>query len=378
MRIPQGCTVNFAGGCIKNGIVVFEETTLTGNISFKECHFKGRLTNTEFNVVSYGADKTRQKDNTTLINELVQLETSNNNKGKVIFFPAGEYRIDSPIILMTNYDQPVEIIGVGPGSVLIQYSDNNYIFKIYERQNIRDITLKYHKFQDNNQRKSIAIACKRSLMSQFSNIYIEGCHTAIGFLEKEDWDSEIGESSAIVNNTFSNIRLSSYSGYFINTIDRVNGGDSGSIFNNIYISNSKNPVGQNSLGAICFGTSTATFNQLNLENTRPSSKSQIFCAPYASISISLLHIEGQKHLDIPIISARNFSQVSVDLMQVEFCAFPKGYWTALDAAGQSFIGVRSVTFRDLDEKPTIKIGEPYNRSKIIVDNIIDTKGYVIQ
>ena len=329
--------------------------------------------------MDFGADCQRKKDNAVLINEIIRLRTGNNQHGKKIFLPAGNYRIDSPIVLLSNYDQPIDFFGVGPGSVITQYADNTYIFKVYERQNISNLSLKYKDFQGSDNKKAIAIVCKRSLMSHFSDLFIEGCYTAIGFIVKEDWDSTIGENSSIVNNYYDNIRLWSYSGYFINTMDRVDGGDSGSVFNNIYVSSSRNPKGVAPLGALYFGTSTATFNQLNLENELSSSKhSQIYCSPYASITISILHIEGQKNLMIPIVSARDYSQVSIGLMQLEFCRFLKKHWPVFEAANNSYIGVESVTFRSLLEAPRIKLRDCYQNSTVNVRNVINAGRYNIE
>lgn len=379
ISLPPKSLLVFLGGIVKNGTIVFNANTIKGKIRFQDCHFKGNVTNSVFNVLDYGADNMGQIDNACLFNELIKLETGRNFCGKKILLPSGNYRIDSPIVLLSNYDQPIDFVGMGPASVITQYSDNTYIFKIYERQNVRNLSLKYKNFQKHDQKKAVALACKRSLMSHFTDLYIEGCHTAIGFIFKEDWDSSIGENSSIVNNLYDNIRLWSYSGYFINTVDRVDGGDSGSVFVNTYISTAKNPKGLVPQGALYFGSSTATFNQLNLENAVSTSKyAQIFCAPYACIYISVLHIEGQKYLVKPIISARDFSQVNVGLMQVERCGFPNLYWTTLEAANNSFIGVNSITYRNLTDKPCIKTKSIYQNSIVNVGNIINCGEYKIE
>lgn len=377
--LPNNSILSFWGGSVKNGTLVFNDNTLIGKINFQNCHFRGTVTNIEFNVIDFGADNQGQKDNATLFNELVKLKTGKNYYGKKILLPAGNYRIDAPIVLLTNYDQPIDFEGIGPASIITQYADNTYIFKLYERQNIKKLSLKYKKFQVKENKKSIAIACKRSLMSHFSDLYIEGCYTAIGFISKEDWDSTIGENSSIVNNYYENIRLWSYSGFFINTMDRVDGGDSGSVFSNIYISTAKNPANIVPLGSLFLGSSTTTFNQLNLENAVSTSKySQIHCAPYACIFVSVLHVEGQKSLSKPIISARDFSQVNIGLMQVENCGFSRRNWTAFEAANNSYIGINSIIYRSLPANTQLKLGSRYQNSIVNVGNIINCGQYVIE
>lgn len=378
VTLPNNSIVLFSGGIVKNGTIVFNDNTLKGKIRFQDCHFKGSVTNLEFNVMDYGADNKGLNDNALLFNELIKLKTVISYYGKKILLPPGNYRIDSPIVLLSNYDQPIDFEGVGPSSIITQYSDNTYIFKLYERQNVKRLSLKYKNFQPKSHKKAVALACKRSLMSSFSDLYIEGCHTAIGFIFKEDWDSTIGENSSLVNNYYNNIRLWSYSGYFINTMDRIDGGDSGSVFENIYISTSRNPNGVVPLGALYFGSSTATFNQLNLENAVSTSKyAQIYCAPYACIFISVLHVEGQKALFLPIISARDFSQVNVGLMQVENCSYPNKYWTTFEAANNSFISVNSIIYRNLSDNPFIRTSSCYQNSIVNIGNIINCGQYKI-
>lgn len=103
--IPQGCTLRFRRGRIKNGIVLFQGTNLKGAVSFKDCLLLGSLSN---DIIYSSWFDTDDFDS---FSSLISYE----NKTVVI---NGTYTITKPVLLKSN----TRIIGVNKESAVLKFN----------------------------------------------------------------------------------------------------------------------------------------------------------------------------------------------------------------------------------------------------------------
>ena len=342
ITIPEGCVLDFQGGMISNGSIVFSNTLNAGEINFSTCRFYGSVKNKILHVDDYGADNSNNVDNAVLFNDLIALNVGV-NKSKTIQLGVGVYKITAPIVLGTTYQTPVYFIGVGNRSVINQHANNDYIFKVYEVQHIKDLTIKYNEFQPVENTKSIAIASKRALFSTFLNLEMYNFHTGFGFIKNGDQDFDYGDTAALVNCRYDNIRILTYSGYVFDTITRISGGDSGSIINNIHISNNATDVIPQ--GCFYIGSSIFTINQLNIELSTGAANPFIYCTPYSKLVIGYLHFEWCKHQKA-YISVRDFSGVIIESCDFESCSFDINYMTLFQVVNNSYLRIGGISVKD--------------------------------
>lgn len=92
LTIPSGCTLDFQGGSIVNGTIIFNNTTLSGSVKFAVGTFvSGSTTNINYDVRWFGA----KGDGTT--NDTAALNWCFNHLSKV-YLPTGTYNITNIII----------------------------------------------------------------------------------------------------------------------------------------------------------------------------------------------------------------------------------------------------------------------------------------
>lgn len=103
ITIPSGCVLDFQGGSLNNGSVVFTGTLLTGLVKVF-CRFSGVCINDKFNVKEFGAKGDGSTDDTSVIRSVIKLAyTSSLNSSswrmcRSIYFPAGIYKVTDSLI----------------------------------------------------------------------------------------------------------------------------------------------------------------------------------------------------------------------------------------------------------------------------------------
>lgn len=102
-----------------------------------------------------------------------------------------------------------------------------------------------------------------------------------------------------VNAALKNIRIHAFSNYALYFKKDITQGDSGSIYDNIYI-NSDDWDGETNVytakGGVYFQNTSATFHELNIEGSNYSSNLIEFYGINSCINIDILHVEGQQSL----------------------------------------------------------------------------------
>lgn len=351
LQIPQGASLLFCGGIIENGKIVFNNNKLI-NPSFYNVRFEGSLNEEYFNICDYGAIPSTDMDCSVIINDLIRLSstTLTARNSKTVFIPNGVFYIDNPIILYSGWEAPISLIGNGVSSTICQRTKNNYIIKIYENHYVKNLKLTYKDKQDINDIKSKAIACQRAIFCLFENLTITKSNTAFGYIALEDAKRDNLtkiKDQAYVSCNFRNIRIYDFSNYALDFYKEIDQGDSGSVFDNVYI-NSNNWLGNNknniAMGAIRGFNSVFCCTQLNIEGRN-------YLAPLidlngmSRLNVMCLHLEGI--FNVPtIVQSKTQSVAIFDIIDVQSCYFlNKGYcsFNILDAGK---IAIDNLLLRD--------------------------------
>ena len=159
--VPANSTLVFRGGSIQNGEIVFNGTSII-NPSFHKMHFSGSTPEDYFDIADYGAESgVKSVDCAVLINEIIRLKRpdTSGRDAKTIHIPNGSFYIKSPIVLWAGWEAPITLEGNGNTSSICQLTDNEYLIKVYECHNVKNLRLTYNKRQNLIQNRSIAVAC---------------------------------------------------------------------------------------------------------------------------------------------------------------------------------------------------------------------------
>lgn len=351
LNIPDNSTLCFTSGKILNGTVTFNNTNIE-NPRFENCRFYGSVVESDFSVIDYGVLPNKNMDCSVIINDLVNLKivpTSNNNP-KTLYFPKGTYYIDNPIELFAGYESPVTIKGVGNMSTICQRHDNDYIIKIYEQNHIRDIRLTYQKRQPSHHSRSVAIACQRSTFSIFENITICKAHTGFGYISQSDmkhgYNPTGSREQCFVSDNFRNIRVYEFSGYAFDFKKEVDLGDSGSVYDNIYISSDdwlSKTTDNISQGAIRLQNTIASFTQLNIEGHHYSN-TLIEMKQMSRMNVLSLHLEWIENMPL-LLSGNVHSLAHFDLIDIQSCSFNSDSYPLFDLKDKAMVDIAHLGIR---------------------------------
>lgn len=297
--IPANCTLKFAGGSFKNGTIQFNQTTFI-NPKFSNVRFTGSILNQQLNIDDFGAIKGDESfDNSVIINDLINLKKRDAYAGaKTIFVPSGAYYIKNSIQLYDYYNSNITLTGEGLSSVIAQVTDNIPIIKSYETTVISNLRLIYKNWQPATNTNATAIAVQRAIRSVFENLMIVDAQKGFGYITIADQESDqitTFQDQTYVNAVTRNVGIYQCSSYAIDLRKEIAQADSGSVYDNIYISSSHPINGYDetkpSVGAIYMGGSSMTFTQLNIESKY--SDTLIMSTSLTNyLTIANLHIEG--------------------------------------------------------------------------------------
>lgn len=376
LYLQKGTTIRFQGGKICNGTVVFNENRII-EPNFEDTRFMGIVADSYFNIRDYGAEPSTNKDCSDIFNDIIKLRIvpdGNNNNPKHIYVPKGLYYIDKTIELFAGWNSPVTLSGEGRHSIICQRKDNQIIIKFFEQNHIKDLTLTYKNNQNNKQTNSIAIACQRAIFSNFDNLIITKAFSAFGYIsvdkQKKEYNPTGYKEQCYVSCNFRNIRIYETSGYAFDLKKEFPQGDSGSVYDNIYI-NCNNISGgsqyNTSIGAIRFENTVACFTQLNIEGNNYSS-SLINLDGMSRVSINSIHLEGIKHLP-SIADVKVQSVLSCDIIDVQFCDFSNTRYYAFNIKDSGFLCVNMLLLREdcnrLIKRNSAKLSNNANNLKIV-------------
>lgn len=350
LQIPEGCTLRFQGGSIENGTVIFNKTTLD-HPQFKNLRFQGSVYNEDFSISDYGAVAGKDMDCSIIINDLIKLESVAipSRSAKTIRIPNGTFYIDHPIVLWAGWEAPITLVGNGNTSTLCQRHDNDYILNIYECHYVKNLRLIYKNRQSIKNSRSVAIACERAIYCLFENLTISKAYNAVGYIQATDLKkySPTGvKQQCYVSCNFRNIRIYETSNYAFDFKKELDNGDSGSVYDNIYINSNdwlSTTTDNVSKGAIRGANTIGSFTQLNIEGSHYSS-ALIDISGMSRLSISSLHIEGIKSMP-PIITASVQSVASIDCMDVQYCSFTGNQYKAFNVKDNGWVSVNQLMLR---------------------------------
>jgi len=352
LTLPKNVCLDFRGGSISGGTIVFNQTSLV-NPSFRKSHFRGSVENDYFNINDYGArpgDKT--VDNAVLINELIGLKNSggSDRDAKTIHIPNGTYYIKTPINLWAGWEAPVTLEGNGNTSTLCQLSDNEHILKVYECHYVKNLRLTYNKRQGLKNTKAVAIACQRAIFSLFENLTICKAFTAFGYItlneQKQGFNPTGYKDQCYVSCNFRNIRIYETSSYAFDFKKEFPQGDSGSAYDNIYISSNDwlgNIKDNVQTGAIRGDNTMACFTQLNIEGANYTG-ALIDLSGMSRVSVESLHLEGIKNMP-SIAKIQVQSVASFNIIDVQRCEFSSSQYNLFEIRDSGLANVKLLTLR---------------------------------
>jgi len=380
LSLPKNVCLSFRGGIISGGTVVFNNTVLY-QPSFSKMHFKGSTTVEYFDIKDYGAcagDKT--VDCSVLINELIALKCTNGSdrNAKTIHIPNGTFYIKNPILLWAGWEAPITLEGNGNTSTLCQLTDNTPIIEHFECHYVKNIKLTYDNRQGKQNTKAMAVACQRAIFSLYENLTICKAQTAFGYIslntQKQGFNPTGYKDQCYVSCNFRNIRIYETSGYAFDFKKEFAQGDSGSAYDNIYISCYDwlgNTMDNVSTGAIRGENTVACFTQLNIEG-RGYSDCLIDLDGMSRISIESIHLEGIRNMPA-IARVRVQSIVSFNMIDVQMCEFNKANYKAIEIRDSGLANVKILTLKQ-DCKKTNTVKQPIlsnNMQRLRIEQKLD-------
>lgn len=352
LTVPKNCELDFKGGSISNGTIVFSQTVIT-NPMFSKMHFRGSTPREFFDIMDFGAKPgLKTEDCAVLINELITLKRPNvsDRNAKTIHIPNGTFYIKSPINLWAGWEAPITLEGNGNTSTICQLSNNETILNVFECHYVKNLRLTYNSRQDSGNAESVAIACQRAIFCLFENLTICKANTAFGYIslerQKKGFNPTGIRDQCYVSCNFRNIRIYETSGYAMDFKKDFPQGDSGSAFDNIYI-NSNDWLGNTkdnvSKGALRGDNSVACFSQLNIEG-KNYSNALIELGGMSRVAIESLHLEGLKKIP-SIAQVRVQSVAFFNIVDVQNCEFANSNYYAFSINNSGWISVNILTVR---------------------------------
>ena len=381
LRVAEKCTLSFEGGLIKNGNIIFDKNFVI-NPRFEGCRFEGTVYNNSFSIDSYGAKSGVAMDCSIIINDLINLKCPiiPSRSSKTILIPCGTFYIDNPIVMWGGWEAPVTIMGIGTTSTICQRKDNEIIFKIYESQNLKNLRITYKNRQSINYKKAVAIACQRAIFCQFDNLLISKANTPFGYISlteaKKDGLTGL-KDQCYMNCNFKNIRIYEFTGYAFDFRKELPRGDSGSVFDNIYISSNDwlSRTNDNvSMGAIRGVNSVINITQMNVEGKYFSSP-LISLVGESILNAQTIHIEWLNNLP-SLVKVENESLVSINALDLQSCTFDSNTQSYFILKDLGYIEIGSLVTRPDNRKVTSGKAILYtgNKKNIIIRYIQDKQG----
>lgn len=108
ISIPKGSTLQFEGGCLRNGTVLFNKTYVV-NPSFEKVKFDGIITNKSVSAQGMGMDNSGKDDNSEVLENLLNILPLS---GTELQLESGTYNIGKRIVL-PNIQAPFYLTGRG-------------------------------------------------------------------------------------------------------------------------------------------------------------------------------------------------------------------------------------------------------------------------
>lgn len=364
LMVPANSTLDFRGGSIRNGEIVFNNTYIK-NPSFAKMHFCGSTHEEYFDIVEYGAESgVKTTDCAVLINEIITLKRcdGSDRNAKTIHIPNGTFYIKSPIVLWAGWEAPITLEGNGNTSTICQMEDNVPIIKHFECHYVKNLKLTYSNRQGNKNINATAIACQRAIYSLYENLTICKSNTAFGYISLAEQRQGINptgyKDQCYVSCNFRNIRIHETSGYAFDFKKEFPQGDSGSAYDNIYIScndwlnNTKDNL---QIGAIRGDNTMACFTQLNIEGANYSG-ALIDLNGMSRVSVESLHLEGIKNMP-SIAKVQVQSVASFNMIDVQACEFNSAQYNAINIKDAGLANVKMLSLRQ-DCKKTSNVKKP--------------------
>lgn len=352
LSVPANSTLDFRGGSIRNGEIVFNGTYIK-NPSFAKMHFSGSTHEEYFNIVEYGAESgAKTTDCAVLINEIITLKRCDDTdrNAKTIHIPNGTFYIKSPIVLWAGWEAPITLEGNGNTSTICQMLDNVPIIKHFECHYVKNLKLTYNNRQGRKNTNATAIACQRAIYSLYENLTICKSNTAFGYISLAEQSQGINPTSykdqCYVSCNFRNIRIYETTGYAFDFKKELSQGDSGSAYDNIYINSNDwlgNTTDNISTGAIRGDNTVACFTQLNIEGDNYSG-TLIDLDGMSRISAESFHLEGIKNTPA-IVRVRVQSVVSFNIIDIQRCVYNSSDYYSFIIKDSGLVNVKLFTLR---------------------------------
>lgn len=132
VEIPENCMLEFQGGSLINGVIVFNNTKLYGFPKIY-CNYSGSIKG-DINVLWFGVDNEGVEGVSDALQTII--DTFSN---KTIYFPAGNYIIDKQVKLPKS----IAFAGNGDDSILeLRYNGYNFLLDNHNNEGNYAVTIK--------------------------------------------------------------------------------------------------------------------------------------------------------------------------------------------------------------------------------------------
>ena len=251
------------------------------------------------NVLDYGAVGDDVTDDTAAIQAAID---SLAGVGGTVYVPAGVYKISAAIVMTGT--KGISFVGDGSESTSLKQGTNtvpvvqaggNFI-------NIEKLTLQHSPSVDYTKTNAIALNLVDHVShSSFRDLRLNGSAYGIKLTTKDT------SAAAVFSCTFDNLYILPYAHTGIQLIG-VNSGQTGNVFNNIYINGFKGSpaTAQNTeVGVYLASMTESVWNQLNIEHAQLANA--FVCYGGETMVINSLHLEGLTPRSGPDGTGANYS-----------------------------------------------------------------------
>ena len=385
VTMKQGCILSFNGGSISNGVLTFNGTKVR-HPRFSNCQFNGWLDEAFIDVCDYGVIPNDVNfDCSIVVNNLIKLKAQSKTQERTLYFKSGVYYIKSSIILWNYFNTAITLKGDGNWTNICQLTDNIPIIKHYEMNHIADIMLSYNNQQPVSNTNATAIAVQRAIYSNFTNITIRKAQKGFGYIRLSEQNNGDGpyedyQDQTYVNVAARDIKIYACSGYALDFRKEMAQGDSGSVFDNIYISCQDwlSDTNVTSEGAVYLHNTHIIFHQLNIEGQRYS-KPLIYSSGVGIFKGDVIHIEAINPLP-RIVHLADQSVFNVNVIRVTNCQIHSAYSILFYSETPSPFIINCVTFADdcISDQPWFLVGGATSGGVMVINALRRAPGCIAQ
>ena len=185
IKVPEGCTLDFQGGSLSNGIIEFKNTTLINRVTIKNIVLKGTLLNNQVDITWFGVRPETSpspngvdvSDTLQMVIDFISLYSRQGALNTTLFIPKGWYGISKTIYIRNRYINIVGEKGIGLPTIYA-LKEMFAMFQNDETSTIKDVRILIKNINFWGDNKSVSI----DHFSNYDSLVKYGLYFSKGFL----------------------------------------------------------------------------------------------------------------------------------------------------------------------------------------------------